>query len=55
MGKYVVFANILSFFISSVVILIPVDAPLIAFALVVLFDSFVLALGFIFYTAFNID
>jgi len=55
MGKYVVFANILSFFTSSVAILILVDAPLIAFALVVSFDSFVLALGFIFYKAFNID
>jgi len=31
MGKYVVFANILSFFTSSVAILILVDAPLIAF------------------------
>ena len=51
MSKYVVFANITSLFISSLVkiTLILLNAPLIAFAWVVLFDSFVLACGFIYF------
>jgi len=51
MSKYVVYANILSLFVSSLVkiALIITDAPLIAFAWVVLFDSFVLASGFIYF------
>ena len=51
MSKYVVYANITSLFISSLVkiTLILTDAPLIAFAWVVLFDSFVLACGFIYF------
>ncbi len=51
LSKYVVFANVISLFISSIVKigLILSNAPLIAFAWVILFDSFVLALGFIYF------
>jgi len=51
LSKYVVYANIISLFISSIVkiALILYEAPLIAFAWVVLFDSFVLACGFIYF------
>ncbi|MBD3795420.1 MAG: flippase, partial [Epsilonproteobacteria bacterium] len=51
LSRYVVFANIISLFASSVVkiALILYEAPLIAFALVVLFDSFVLTCGFIYF------
>ena len=51
LSKYVVYANIISLFISSVVkiSLILNKAPLIAFAWVVLFDSFVLACGYIYF------
>lgn len=51
LSKYVVYANIISLFISSMVkiALILNEAPLIAFTWVVLFDSFVLACGFIYF------
>lgn len=51
MSKYVVYANIISLFISSIVkiVLILNEAPFITFAWVVLFDSFILALGFIYF------
>lgn len=51
LSKYVVYANIISLFISSIVkvVLILNDAPLIAFAWATLFDSVVLALGFIYF------
>jgi len=51
MSKYVVYANIISLFISSLVKItfIFMNAPLIAFAWVVLFDSFVLACGFVYF------
>jgi O-antigen/teichoic acid export membrane protein len=51
LSKYVVYVNIISLFISSLVkiILILNKAPLIAFAWTVLFDSFVLACGFIYF------
>ncbi len=51
LSKYVVFANIISLFFSSIVkiALIVYDAPLIAFAWAVLFDSVVLAIGFIYF------
>jgi O-antigen/teichoic acid export membrane protein len=51
MGKYIVFANVFSLLISSVIkiILILMNAPLIAFAWTVLFDSLILALGFIYF------
>jgi len=51
LSKYVVYANIISLFLSSMVkiTLILYEAPLIAFAWVVLFDSFVLACGFIYF------
>ncbi len=51
LSKYMVYANIISLFISSLVkiTLIINQAPLIAFAWVILFDSIVLALGFIYF------
>jgi len=51
MSKYVVFANIISLFISSLVkiALILNNAPLVAFAWVVAFDSCVLASGFVYF------
>ena len=51
LSKYVVYANIISLFISSFVKigLILTNASLIAFAWVVLFDSVILMLGFIYY------
>ena len=61
LSRYVVFANIISLFISSLIkiALILHEAPLIAFAWMVLFDSFVLAMGFVYFyikthSAFNI-
>lgn len=56
LSKYVVYANIISLFLSSIVkiALILYEAPLIAFAWVILFDSVVLALCFLyFYTHQN--
>jgi len=61
LSQYVVYANIISLFFSSLVKigLILNNAPLIAFAWVVLFDSFVLACGFIYFflknSKFNIQ
>ena len=51
LSRYVVFANIISLFLSSLVkiALILNEAPLIAFAWVILFDSAVLACGFVYY------
>ena len=51
LSRYVVFANIISLFISSVIKigLILCGAPLIAFAIVILFDSFILASGFLYF------
>lgn len=51
LSRFVVFANIISLLISSIVkiALILNDAPLIAFAYVIVFDSFVLACGFIYF------
>jgi len=51
LSHYVVFANIISLFISSIVkiALILYEAPLIAFAWVILFDSLVLACGLIYF------
>jgi O-antigen/teichoic acid export membrane protein len=51
MSKFIVYANIISLSISSIikVILILNEAPLVAFAWVILFDSFVLACGFIYF------
>ena len=51
LGRYVAYANVISLFVSSVVkiFLILYEAPLIAFAWVVLFDSAILALGFIYF------
>ncbi|CAA6814272.1 MAG: Membrane protein involved in the export of O-antigen, teichoic acid lipoteichoic acids [uncultured Campylobacterales bacterium] len=51
MSKYSVFANIISLSISSVIkiILILNDAPLVAFAYVLLFDSFILSCGLVYF------
>lgn len=51
LSKYVVFTNIISLLLSSVVkvTLILISAPLITFAWVALFDSFILALGFLYF------
>lgn len=51
LSRYIVYANVISLFLSSLVkiALILYKAPLIAFAWVVLFDSFVLACGFIYF------
>ena len=51
MSKYVVYANIIGLFISSIVkvALILSKAPLVAFAWVVLFDSVILAFGYGYY------
>jgi O-antigen/teichoic acid export membrane protein len=56
LSRYVVFANIISLFISSLVkiTLILYEAPLIAFVWTVLFDSIVLALGFIYFYSKNL-
>ena len=51
MSKYVVYANIISLSLSSVakIVLILSDAPLVAFAWVIFFDSVTLSLGLIFF------
>jgi O-antigen/teichoic acid export membrane protein len=51
LSRYVVFANIISLFLSSIakIVLILYNAPLIAFAWIILFDSFILACGFIYF------
>ena len=51
MGKYIVYANVLSLLLSSFVkiALILYHAPLIAFAYAVMFDNFVLTLGYLFF------
>lgn len=51
MGKYIVYANVISLFFSSIVkiALILNEASLEAFAWAVLFDSFVLACGFVYF------
>lgn len=50
LSKYIVYSNIFSLIISSIIkiVLILNQAPLLAFAFVILFDSFILACGFIF-------
>ncbi|MBU1927522.1 flippase [bacterium] len=51
LSRYVVFANIITLFLSSIakIVLILYNAPLIAFAWVTLFDSFILACGFVYF------
>lgn len=51
LSKFVVYSNILMLFLSSIlkIVLILVNAPLISFVWVVLFDSVVLALGFVYF------
>ena len=51
LSKYVVFANFISFFVTSIIkiLLVLNEAPLEYFAYVILFDSFILACGFIYF------
>lgn len=51
LSKYVVFSNSISLFISSIIkiLLILNEAPLIAFAIVMTIDTFILALGLIYF------
>ena len=51
LSRYVVYANIISLFVSSIIkiTLILNEAPLIAFVWMVLFDSFILACGFLYF------
>ena len=51
MSKYIVYSNIIALLVSTSIkiILILTEAPLIDFALVILFDSFVLAVGYIYF------
>jgi len=51
LSKYVVYANIISLFISTIIkiILLLNEAPLIAFVWVIVFDSFILAMGFLYF------
>ena len=55
MSKFIVYANTISLFFSSIikVILILNEAPLIAFVWVVLFDSFALACGLVYFYVKN--
>lgn len=51
MSKFVVYANIISLFLSSItkVILILIEAPLIAFVWVIFFDGLTLAVGLVYF------
>ncbi len=51
LSKYIVYTNVISLFVSSLmkIILILNNASLISFVWIVLFDSFVLAVGYIFF------
>ena len=51
LSKYVVYANMISLLLSTIikVTLLLNEAPLVAFAWVVVFDSFVLAIGFLYF------
>jgi O-antigen/teichoic acid export membrane protein len=51
MGKYIVYANVFGLLLSSLVkiALILYHAPLIAFAWLVVFDSFILAVGYLYF------
>ncbi len=55
LSKYAVLANATAFFFSSVakVILLLLKAPLIAFAIVAVFDTFVLAVGYLYVYVLN--
>ncbi|MDH5560821.1 MAG: flippase [Deltaproteobacteria bacterium] len=55
LSKYVVFANIISLLLSSIIkiVLILNEASLIYFAYIITFDSFVLAMGFLYFYFHN--
>lgn len=55
LSKYITYANIVTLLLSSIIkiLLILNNAPLLSFAFVVLFDSFILALGFIYVYKYN--
>ncbi len=51
MSRYVVYVNIIALLISSLlkIFFISINAPLIYFAFIILFDNFIVALGFIYF------
>ena len=51
LSKYIVYANILSLFLSSIVkiFFILYEAPLVAFAWTIVFDTIILSLGFVYF------
>lgn len=55
LSKYVVYANVITLFITSMikVVLILNEAPLIAFVWVILFNSFILAAGYLYFYFHN--
>lgn len=55
MGKFITFANTLSLLLSSIakVVFILVQAPLIAFAWIVVFESIILAMGYVYFYVNN--
>lgn len=55
LSRYVVYANVISLFFSSIIkiVLILYEAPLVAFAWTIVFDSVVLAVGFIYFYLHN--
>ncbi len=55
LSKYIVYANVISLLTSSLIkiMLLLIEAPLITFAWVILFDSFILAMGFIWFYLHN--
>lgn len=55
LSRYVVYANVISLSISSIVkiVLLLNNAPLLAFVLIILFDSIILALGFLYFYFHN--
>ncbi|MCM8832070.1 MAG: flippase [Candidatus Omnitrophica bacterium] len=57
MGKYIALANSVSLFVGSLfkIALIIYNAPLITFAIAFVFDSFVLALGYIYFYVKNLS
>ena len=55
LSRYVVYANMIALLLSSIVkiVLIVNEAPLIAFAWVILFDSFILACGYLYFYIYS--
>lgn len=55
LSRYVVYANVMSLFLSSIIkiVLILYEAPLVTFAWTIVFDSVVLAVGFLYFYLHN--